>query len=128
MAITRIFSVWVIGGAAVLAILLGFVGVLAAFLQSIPMAVMGGVSIALFGVIASSGIRTLIEGKVDLGNKRNLLIASTILVLGIGGATLQFAYESGTFTISSKALAAVAGILLNAVLPHHGSPEDSRVL
>jgi uracil permease len=128
MAITRIFSVWVIGGAAVLAILLGFVGVLAAFLQTIPMAVMGGVSIALFGVIASSGIRTLIEGKVDLGDRRNLLIVSTILVLGIGGATLQFAYDGGIFTISPMALAAIAGILLNALLPRHGAPEDSRVL
>src|SRR5690606_14887359 len=115
LAITRIFSVWVIGGAAVLAILLGFIGILTAFLETIPMAVMGGVSIALFGVIAASGIRTLVEGKVDLGDRRNLLIASTILVLGIGGATLHFG-EAG-FEISPMALAAVAGILLNAVLP-----------
>jgi uracil permease len=119
MAITRIFSVWVIAGAAVLAVLLGFVGVLAAFLSTIPTAVMGGVSIALFGVIASSGIRTLIEGKVDFGDRRNLLIASVILVLGIGGATLQFG--EGGFAVSSMALAAVAGVLLNAVLP--GRPQ-----
>jgi uracil permease len=123
MAITRIFSVWVIGGAAVLAILLGFVGILAAFLKTIPMAVMGGVSIALFGVIASSGIRTLIEGKVDLGDKRNLLIVSTILVLGIGGATIQFANSS--FSISPMALAAVAGVLLNAVLPREKVPAST---
>jgi uracil permease len=115
MAITRIFSVWVIAGAAVLAVLLGFVGLLAAFLSTIPMAVLGGVSIALFGVIASSGIRTLIEGKVDFGDRRNLLIASVILVLGIGGATLKFG--EGGFAVSSMALAAVAGVLLNAVLP-----------
>jgi uracil permease len=126
MAITRIFSVWVIGGAAVLAIVLGFVGVLSAFLQTIPMAVMGGVSIALFGVIASSGIRTLIEGKVDLGEKRNLLIVSTILVLGIGGATIEFANSS--FSISPMALAAVAGILLNAVLPRHADDETPAIL
>jgi uracil permease len=119
MAITRIFSVWVIAGAAVLAVLLGFVGVLAAFLSTIPTAVMGGVSIALFGVIASSGIRTLIEGKVDFGDRRNLLIASVILVLGIGGATLQFGQDG--FAVSSMALAAVAGVLLNAVLP--GRPQ-----
>ena len=129
MAITRIFSVWVVAGAACLAILLGFVGVLAAFLSTIPMAVMGGVSIALFGVIASSGIRTLIEAKVDFGDKRNLLIASVILVLGIGGATLQFGAEDGGsgFMVSSMALAAVTGVLLNAVLPgkseRHSSDE-----
>ena len=115
MAITRVFSAWVIAGAAVLAILLGFVGVLAAFLSTIPTAVMGGVSIALFGVIASSGIRTLIEGRVDLGDRRNLLIVSTILVIGIGGATLSFA--GGAFTVSSMALAAILGVFLNAVLP-----------
>ncbi len=115
MAITRVFSAWVIAGAAVLAVLLGFVGVLAAFLATIPTAVMGGVSIALFGVIASSGIRTLIEGRVDLGDRRNLLIVSTILVIGIGGATLSFA--GGAFTVSSMALAAILGVLLNAVLP-----------
>ncbi len=119
MAITRVFSAWVVGGAACLASLLGFVGVLAAFLSTIPMAVMGGVAIALFGVIAASGIRTLIEGKVDFGDKRNLLIASVILVLGIGGATLQFSGGEGgaAFTVSSMALAAVAGVFLNAVLP-----------
>ena len=127
MAITRIFSVWVVGGAACLAILLGFVGVLSAFLSTIPMAVMGGVAIALFGVIAASGIRTLIEGKVDFGDKRNLLIASVILVLGIGGATLQFGADGGGFMVSSMALAAVVGVLLNAVLPgrseRHASDE-----
>lgn len=119
LAITRIFSVWVIAGAAALAILLGFVGVLAAFLRSIPPSVMGGVSIALFGVIATAGIRTLVEGKIDFGDTRNLLIASVILVLGIGGATLQFGagQAGGGFVVSSMALAAVVGVLLNAVLP-----------
>ena len=114
LAITRIYSVWVVGGAAVLALLLGFVGTVAAFIGSIPVAVMGGVAIALFGVIASSGLRTMIEGKVDLGEKRNLLIASVILVIGIGGATLKL----GEFMeISSMALAAIIGIFLHAVLP-----------
>ncbi len=121
LAITRVFSAWVIGGAAVLALVLGFVGTLSAFLQTIPTAVMGGVAIALFGVIASSGIRTLIEGKVDLGNKRNLLIASTILVIGIGGAELKFA---GGFAVSSMALSALIGVLLNAVLPGREAAGD----
>ncbi|MCW2240161.1 solute carrier family 23 protein [Azospirillum canadense] len=126
LAVTRIFSVWVIGGAATLAIILGFVGKLSAFLSTIPTAVMGGVSIALFGVIASSGIRTLIEGKVDLGDKRNLLISSTILVIGIGGASLKFG--EGGFVVSSMALSAVLGVLLNALLPGRGSGGDAEAI
>lgn len=123
LAITRIFSVWVIGGAAVLAIVLGFVGILTAFLETIPMAVIGGISIALFGVIAAAGIRALIEGKVDLGDRRNLLIVSTILVLGIGGATLHFG--EGGFEVSSMALAAVIGVLLNAILPRRDTRDPA---
>lgn len=126
LAVTRIFSVWVIAGAATLAIVLGFVGKLSAFLSTIPTAVMGGVSIALFGVIASSGIRTLIEGKVDLGDKRNLLISSTILVIGIGGATLKFG--DGGFVVSSMALSAVLGVGLNALLPGRGSGGDAEAI
>jgi uracil permease len=125
LAITRIFSVWVIGGAAVLAILLGFIGILTAFLNTIPMAVIGGISIALFGVIAAAGIRALIEGKVDLGDRRNLLIVSTILVLGIGGATLHFGKDG--FEVSAMALAAVIGVLLNAILPRRGDTKDPTV-
>lgn len=125
LAITRVFSVWVVGGAAVLAVVLGFVGTVAAFIGSIPGAVMGGVAIALFGIIASSGMRTLIEGRVDFGEKRNLLIASVILVIGIGGATLQM----GDFmTISSMALAAIIGIILNAVLPGRETGGDTAAI
>ncbi|HYH20940.1 MAG TPA: solute carrier family 23 protein [Azospirillum sp.] len=126
LAVTRIFSVWVIGGAAAMAIVLGFVGKLSAFLSSIPPAVMGGVSIALFGVIASSGIRTLIEGKVDLGDKRNLLISSTILVIGIGGASLKFG--DGSFVVSSMALSALLGVLLNAILPGRTSGAENEAI
>jgi uracil permease len=125
MAITKIYSVYVIAGAAVLAILLGFVGIVAAFLSSIPAAVMGGVSIALFGVIASSGIRTLIEGKVDFGERRNLLIASIILVIGVGGATLNV---SASFTVSSMALAAIIGVFLHLILPDKHLGGDSETV
>ena len=114
LAITRVFSVWVIGGAAVLAILLGFLGNFAAFLDSIPTAVMGGVSILLFGIIAASGLRTMIEGRVDLGEKRNLAIVSVILVIGVGGAVLPL---GDLVELSGMALAAIVGILLNLVLP-----------
>lgn len=109
MAITRVFSVWVIGLAAVLAVLLAFVPKLGAVISSVPAPVMGGVTIMLFGVIASSGIRTLVESGIDFSQTRNLLISSVVLVLGIGGAAIG--------NLSGMGLAAIAGVLLNLMLP-----------
>lgn len=114
LAITRVFSVFVIGGAAVIAIVLAFVGKFAAIIMTIPTAVMGGVSILLFGIIASSGLRMMIEQGIDLGQKRNLIIPSVILVIGIGGAFIQV---SETVQIAGMALAAIVGIVLHAILP-----------
>ncbi|WP_414046724.1 uracil permease [Macrococcus equi] len=124
LAITRIYSVWVIGGAAVLALILGFVGKFTALVSSIPTPVMGGVSILLFGIIASSGLRMLVESKVDFGDKRNLVIASVILVLGIGKAHLDLSFGKINLNIEGMALAALAGILLNAILPESQTHED----
>lgn len=117
LAITKIYSVYVIAGAAVIAIVFGFVGKVTALISSIPTPVMGGVSILLFGIIASSGLRMLVDNKVDFGNNRNLAIASVILVLGIGGAHLQL----WVFNLEGMAIAAIAGVILNLVLP--GKPE-----
>ena len=117
LAITRVFSIWVIGGAAVFAVVLGFVGKFTALVQSIPSPVMGGVSILLFGIIAASGLRILIDAQIDLDNKRNLVIASVILVIGIGKAHLDFMIGDIPFNLEGMALAALAGIVLNAVLP-----------
>ena len=89
MAITKIHSVYVIAGAAVFAVVLSFIGKISALIHSIPTPVIGGVSIALFGVIASSGLKILVDNKVNFDDKRNLLIASVILVSGIGGLTLN---------------------------------------
>ncbi|OIJ17765.1 uracil permease [Anaerobacillus alkalidiazotrophicus] len=114
VALTRVYSVFVIGGAAVLAIMFGFVGKIAALISTIPTAVMGGVSILLFGIIASSGLRMLIDNKIDLGKKRNLIISSVILVIGIGGAFIQV---SDTIQIAGMALATIIGIVLNLILP-----------
>ncbi|WP_261132715.1 solute carrier family 23 protein [Bacillus sp. Marseille-Q3570] len=114
LAITRVFSVFVVGGAAVLAIMFGFVGKISALIGTIPTPVMGGVSILLFGIIASSGLRMLIDNNVDLGDKRNLVISSVILVLGVGGATIEVTEE---FQIASMALATITGIILNLVIP-----------
>ncbi|MBZ5748684.1 MULTISPECIES: solute carrier family 23 protein [Metabacillus] len=114
LAITRVYSVYVLSGAAVLAVIFGFIGKISAFISTIPTPVMGGVSILLFGIIASSGLRMMIDNNIDLGNKRNLIISSVILVIGIGEATLKV----GNFDLHGMALAAIIGIILNLVLPN----------
>ncbi len=123
LAITRVFSVYVIGGAAVLAITFGFIGKITALISSIPSAVMGGVSILLFGIIASSGLRMLIDNKIDLGNKRNLIISSVILVIGVGGA---FVKVNENVSLSGMALAAIVGVVLNLVLPGREESEGKN--
>lgn len=117
LAITRIFSVFVVGGAAVLAISFGFIGIISDVISSIPTPVMGGVSILLFGIIASSGLRMLVDNQVDLGNNRNLIISSVILVIGIGGAMVQFSIGEFGFRVEGMALAAFIGVILNLILP-----------
>ncbi len=114
LAITRAFSIYLFVGAASLAIAFGFCGKIAAVLSSIPSPVMGGVCILLFGIIASSGLRMLIDNRVDFGVKRNLVIASVILVLGIGGASI---HVGQLFNVEGMALASIAGVILNQVLP-----------
>ena len=89
MAITRVYSTWVIGGAAIFAILLSCVGKLAAAIQMIPLPVMGGVSLLLYGVIGASGIRVLIESKVDYNKAQNLILTSVILIIGVSGAKVN---------------------------------------
>ena len=114
LAITRVYSVFVILGAAVIAILISFSGWLMALVQTIPTAVLGGISILLFGIIASSGLRMFVENKVDFGNNRNMVIASVILVVGIGGAAI---HVTDTFSIEGMALASLIGVALNLILP-----------
>jgi len=113
MAVTRVFSVWVIGGAAVLAIVMSFLPKVGALIGSIPVHVMGGICILLFGIIASAGVRMMVEDKTDFSQKRNLIIASVILVIGIGGAKLHL----GKTEIGEMSLATYVGVLLNLVLP-----------
>ncbi|ETY73766.1 uracil-xanthine permease family protein [Lactiplantibacillus fabifermentans] len=113
LAITRVHSIYVLAGAAFFAIIFSFVGKLSALIQSIPSPVIGGVSFLLFGVIASSGMRILIDNKIDFNQKRNLMIASAVLVIGIGDAYLQI----NSFTFSGLAVATVLGITMNLVLP-----------
>lgn len=109
LAITKVFSVWVIGGAATFAIILSFVGKLAAAIQSIPTPVMGGVSLLLFGVIAASGIRMLVESKVDYNKPVNLILTSVVLGIGVSNASITL----GTVTLRGMALATVIAIVLS---------------
>jgi len=118
MAITKVYSVWVIGGAAVIAVILSFCQKFGAIIQTIPTPVLGGICTLLYGLIASSGLRTIVESGVDYQNKRNLTISSVIMVIGIGGGVLQFTVGNGfTFSLGGVALATVVGILLNLIIP-----------
>ncbi|MGC3962139.1 MAG: uracil permease [Rhodocyclaceae bacterium] len=111
LAITKVYSTWVIGGAAVLAVLLSCVGKLAAAIQAIPVPVMGGVSLLLYGVIAASGVRVLIESKVDYNRPQNLILTSVILIIGVSGAKIQI----GAAELKGMALATVVGIAMSIV-------------
>lgn len=113
LAISQVYSVWVIITAAVLAICLSIFGKFGALVSTLPEPVMGGISMVLFGIIASSGLRTLVESGIDFSAKRNLVISSVILVLGIGGSQLNL----GSIELSSMALATLVGIILNLVIP-----------
>ncbi|MCT0197351.1 uracil permease [Lactobacillus helveticus] len=121
LAMTKVHSVWVLAGAAVCAIIFSFVGKLAALIESIPMPVIGGISFLLFGTIASNGLKILVDDKVDFGEKRNMLITSVILVIGIGGAYLQL----GNFQLTSVALSTIIGMILNWVLPKKAASEKA---
>lgn len=109
MAITKVYSVWVIGGTACIAILVSFSGKLAALIRSIPVPVMGGVCILLFGVIAAAGIRMLIEKKVDYTQSRNLILTSVVLISGISGAAVKL----GAVELKGMALGTVVAIALS---------------
>ncbi|MBE6117326.1 MAG: uracil permease [Solobacterium sp.] len=114
IGMTGVASVYVTCGAAVIAIILGCVPVVSAVIETIPASVLGGMSIILYGVIASNGLRVLVDNKVDYGKQKNLIITSAMLVIGLGGAVLPL---GGSATLSGTALAAFVGILLNLVLP-----------
>ncbi len=109
LAITKVYSTWVIGGAAILAIVLSCFGKLAAAIQSIPAPVMGGVSMLLFGVIAASGLRILVESKVNYNKPVNLMLTSVVVGIGVSTASITI----GTVTLQGMALATVVAIVLS---------------
>ncbi|MHA8111204.1 uracil-xanthine permease family protein [Lactobacillaceae bacterium Melli_B4] len=114
MAITKVHSVYVLMGAAIFAMIFAFVNKLNVLIMQMPLPVIGGISFLLFGTIAVSGIKLMVEKQINLDSKRNLMIASVILVIGIGNAYLQIGSQ---FQFTGLALATVIGIFLNLVLP-----------
>ena len=113
VALTRVFNPAVMTWAAIAAILLAFVGKLGAFLQSIPVPVMGGIMLLLFGAIMVVGMNTLVKSGDDLMEARNLAIVALILVFGIGGMS----FSAGQFHLQGIGLAGILGVVLNLVLP-----------
>ncbi|MGM0495194.1 MAG: uracil-xanthine permease family protein [Bacillota bacterium] len=113
VGMTKVASVYVTGGAAVIAILLSFFNIFTTLISTIPASVMGGISIILYGFIASNGLKVLIENKINMRDLRNLIIVATMLVIGLGNSFL----EIGEFKIYGMSLAAVIGVLLNFILP-----------
>ena len=124
VGMTKVASVWVIGLAAIIAIILGFFSKFTALISTIPTAVLGGVSLLLYGFIAVNGLKVLIQNQVDFSNTKNVIVASAMLVLGLGGATISIVSGDLAITISGMSLAAIVGIILNLCLPTEKSEED----
>ena len=111
MAITGVYSVWVIGGAAVLSILISFCGKFSTLISTIPGAVIGGISILLYGMIGTSGLRILVDNKVDYGKSKNLILTSVIFVIGLSGIAVNL----GDVQLTGMVLACVVGMLLSLI-------------
>lgn len=114
LALTRVWHPVIMRWAAVFAIGIAFVQKIGGFISTIPTAVVGGIAIILFGMIAAIGVRTVVENKVDMSKSRNLIVSSVIFVLGIGGAAFNF---GGGIKFEGIGLAAIVGIILNQLLP-----------
>lgn len=117
IGMTKIASVWVIGLAAIIAIVIGFLGKFTALVSTIPGAVLGGVSLLLYGFIAVNGLKVLIRNQVDFEEPKNVVVGSTMLVFGLGGAAISIVSGDLSITISGMSLAAIIGIILNLCMP-----------
>ena len=111
MAVTKVYSVRVIAGAAVLSIVCSFVGKLSALIQTIPGPVIGEISFLLYGMIGASGLRILVDSQVDYGKSRNLILTSVVFVTGLSGIAVQF----GNVQLTGMVLACVVGMILSLV-------------
>ena len=117
VGMTRVASTYVIGLAVLIAIVFAFSGHLTALLTAIPQPVLGGISILLYGFICVNGLKILIHSQVDFNNTKNVVVAATMLVLGLGGAALSLAYGDLSISISGMSLAAITGVVLNLIVP-----------
>lgn len=117
VGLTKVASVWVIGLAAIIAIVIGFFGKFTALVSTIPDAVLGGVSLLLYGFIAVNGLKVLIKNQINFEDPKNVVVASSMLVLGLGGAVISIISGDLAITISGMSLSAVVGILLNLFIP-----------
>ncbi len=117
LAVTKVYDPFIIRIGAVFAIALGLVPKLAAILRTVPVPVLGGLSIVLFGMIAAVGLRTLVEGQVDFKKGRNMIVVGLILVFGLGVSGLESPLAIGDVAISGLALAAVIGVVANLIIP-----------
>ena len=111
MAITRVYSVWIIRGAALLAIAFSLIGKVSAAISTIPTAVMGGITILLYGVIAVQGFRIYVEQKVDFSKNSNMVLGAVTFVAGVSGASITI----GTVQLKGMALAAIVGVVLSLI-------------
>ena len=127
VGMTKVASVWVIGLAAIIAICLAFLGKFTAIISTIPNPVLGGVSLLLYGFISVNGLKVLIENHIDFGKSKNIVVASTMLVLGLGGAAISIVSGDLSVTISGMSLAAIVGILLNLLLPDEKENKPEKV-
>ncbi len=118
VGMTRVASVKVIGIAGIIAIIIGFLGKFTALVSTIPNAVLGGVSLLLYGFIAVNGLKVLIKNKVDFEMSKNVVVASSMLVLGLGGAAISIISGDLSVTISGMSLASIVGIILNIIIPN----------
>lgn len=112
MAITKVYSVWVIRIAAVLAILFSCIGKISAVITTIPVPVMGGITMLLFGVIAVQGFRIFVDQKVDFSKNKNMILGAVTFIIGVSGASINI----GSIQLKGMAFAAVGGIILSVLL------------
>ena len=116
VGMTKVASVKVIGLAAIIAIIIGFLGKFTALISTIPGAVLGGVSLLLYGFIAVNGLKVLIKNQIDFENSKNIVVASSMLVIGLGGAAISIVSGNLSITISGMSLASIIGIILNLII------------
>ena len=125
VGMSKVASVWVIGLAAIISICLAFFGKITALFQTIPDEVLGGVSLLLYGFISVNGLKVLIENKTDFNNLRNIVIVSSMLIFGLGGAIITLETKNLSISLTGMSLSAIVGIILNLLLK---DPAEETIL